>query len=351
MLMSTEPLLLFNSSVHGCQMSVSGPANLSEALWDSLVVSQGVLRQLHSSRKPAIIYNGEKKRMIRLLLNYENCRFDRRWLYRCRAVAPSSCKPLNFCTCQVPGRELSGWILRRTVWMYGHIKKRYKQGVSSNEKWVNMCKALRYLKSQIGFLKIRMTLFSNFFFQLRDIMFCWIQCLECLSITCGVIRLLFGGVGWQGKWSLSAWYFLFFFCTTCNLWLTSASFALLLTALLHCFKHIKQCCWSFSLLVTNPHYLFPCIYVLFCFVFPSSAFFHDLLLFKRTAFLHACMFWDGGRAKMCLGVEESFLKCLQWTSRQFQRTMCFPALLKWLDVEQYWSDVDTLSFYTFVFSS
>lgn len=76
--MSTEPLSLFNSSVHGCQMSVSGPANLSEALWDSLVVSQGVLRQLHSSRKPAIIYNGEKKRMIRLLLNYENCRFDTR---------------------------------------------------------------------------------------------------------------------------------------------------------------------------------------------------------------------------------------------------------------------------------
>lgn len=59
--MSTEPFLLFNSSVHGCQMSVSGPANLSEALWDSLVVSQGVLRQLHSSRKPAIINNGGEK--------------------------------------------------------------------------------------------------------------------------------------------------------------------------------------------------------------------------------------------------------------------------------------------------
>lgn len=95
-------------------------------------------------------------------------------------------------------------------------------------------------------------------------MFCWIQCFECLSITCGVIRLLFGGVGWQGKRSLSA---CFFFCTTCNLWLTSASSALLLTALFHCFKHIKQCCWSFSRLVTNPHYLFPCIYALFCFVF------------------------------------------------------------------------------------
>lgn len=59
--MSAEALLLFNSSVHGCQMCVSGPANRSEALWDSLVVSQGVLRQLHSSRKLAIIYNGGQK--------------------------------------------------------------------------------------------------------------------------------------------------------------------------------------------------------------------------------------------------------------------------------------------------
>ncbi len=101
-----------------------------------------------------------------------------------------------------------------------------------------MCKALRYLNSQIGILKLRMPLFSDFFFQLRDIIFCWIQCFECLSITCGVIHLLFGGVGWQGKRSLSAW----FFCTTCNLWLTSASSALLLTALFHCFKHIKRCC-------------------------------------------------------------------------------------------------------------
>lgn len=172
-----------------------------------------------------------------------------------------------------------------------------------------MCKALCYLNSQIGFLKLQMALFLDFFFQLRDIIFCWIQCFESLSITCGVIHLLFGGVGWQGKRSLSAWFLFEFFCTTCNLWLTSASSALLLTALFHCFKHIKQCCWSFSLLVTNPHYLFPCIYVLFC--FSSSACFHDLLIFKRTAFLHAFVFWDGGRAKMRLGVEESFLKCLQ----------------------------------------
>lgn len=77
--MSTEPLLLFNSSVHGCQMSVSGPANRSEALWDSLVVSQGVLRQLHSSRKLAIIYNrGRKKEDDSLAAKLENCRFDGR---------------------------------------------------------------------------------------------------------------------------------------------------------------------------------------------------------------------------------------------------------------------------------
>lgn len=82
MLMSTEPLLLFNSSGHGCQMS---PANRSEAFWDSWVVSQGVLRQLHSSRTLAIIYNGGEKEtgMIRLLLKYENCRFDTIWLWEC----------------------------------------------------------------------------------------------------------------------------------------------------------------------------------------------------------------------------------------------------------------------------
>ncbi len=163
-----------------------------------------------------------------------------------------------------------------------------------------MCKALHYLNSQIGILKLRMPLFSDFFFQLRDIIFCWIQCFECLSITCGVIRLLFGGVGWQGKRSLSAW----FFCTTCNLWLTSASSALLLTALFHCFKHIKRCC------PCHKPTLFISLYLCF-FCFSSSACFHDFLIFKRTAFLHDCVFWDGGRAKMHLGVEESFLKCLQ----------------------------------------
>lgn len=103
-----------------------------------------------------------------------------------------------------------------------------------------------------------MTLFCNFFFQQWDIMFCWIQCF-----------LAFVHYVWSSSFNVwcgmagQAIALSFLFCTTCNLWLTSTSSALLLTALLHCFKHIKQCCWSFSLLDTDRHYLFPRIYVLF----------------------------------------------------------------------------------------
>lgn len=281
MLMSTEPLLLFNSSMHGCQMSVSGPANRSEALWDSLVVSQGVLRQMHSSRTPAIIYNGEKKRMIRLLLNYENCRFDTRWLYRCRAK--QSLPP--------PAKH----------WIFVLVKCLGGSRVAEYCDIRFECTATSIKDISRVFLKTIKSIFVRHFvtliLRLGSQRYGW-RCsvisssswgtscsvgYSVLSVMCWVLRLLFG-VGWQGKRSLSA----SFFCATWNLWLTSTSSALLLTALLHCFKHIKQCCWSFSLLVTNRHYLFPCIYVLFCFSLSVS--FHDIVLFKRPAFLHAFVF-------------------------------------------------------------
>lgn len=153
--------------------------------------------------------------------------------------------------------------------MYGHVNK---QGVSSNED-VNIC--ARHFVTLI----LRLASFCHFFLRLEG---------HRVLLDTVFVRLFVYCLVWDGRASVRSQ--LCFCCTTCNLWLTSASSALLLTALLHCFRHIKQCRWSLSL-VTNPHYLFPRIYVLFL---TSSVCFHDLLLFKRTAFL---------RARVCFGME------------------------------------------------
>lgn len=121
-----------------------------------------------------------------------------------------------------------------------------------------------------------MVLFCHFFFRLMDIMFCkgpFTQGASLVRTQCIGTRVY--AEKQQRKWRRRVrtgpkdtvfWVFVRVCCGTADqvlsLWylfvqpVTSgspldASSALLLTALSHCFKHIKQCCWSLPLLIEN----------------------------------------------------------------------------------------------------
>lgn len=127
-----------------------------------------------------------------------------------------------------------------------------------------------------------MTLFCISFSQLWDFMF--IQCLSIMSYWFTV----WCGMAGQGKRSLSAYSFYFIFKLFVQP-VTSGSPPyppLLLTAILHCFRHIKQCCWSSPPSLTYIIYSLYYLCLIYCLFFFHPLTFMPLSYSKGQHSLH-----------------------------------------------------------------